>query len=591
MDQNLICSFQKTVNRLQDKPCIQFKQRGKWRTLTWSDFDKRVRALSAGLFKLGIQKGDTISLLSNSRYEWTLCDLSILSLGAISVPIYQSNTVEQCEYIVKNSDSKIVIVEDKNLLKKIQSVLHNLPLVKKIIIIQGKAEGDNVISLEDLMSLGKDEDKKDFDERIQKIQPTDHATFVYTSGTTGPPKGVILRHSNFLSEIEACAHIIQLSEDETGLLFLPLAHIFARVLQFYHITVGFTHAYAESIEKLIDNITEIKPHFMVSVPRIFEKIHERVMAQVESSPPLKKAIFYWATSLGKSVTERKASKGPISLMDHFQYLLASQLVFRKIRQKMGGRLKFCVSGGAPLSKEINEFFNAVGIQILEGYGLTETTAAVACNTLEKNRVGTVGSVVKGVKIKLDTDGEILVKGDVVFHGYYKNQEATDEAFTGDGWFRTGDVGEMDKDGFLRITDRKKDIIVTAAGKNIAPQNIENLIKLDKHISQVVVLGDKKKYLSALVTLNRDEILNFAKTVEISTSDYAKLIQSPQVHALIKGVIDEKNKRLAKFETVKKFAILDNDFSQESGELTPTLKVKRRFVSEKYKEILDRLYQD
>jgi long-chain acyl-CoA synthetase len=590
IDQNLLLSFQKTVQKLQSKSCVRYKSQGQWVTISWKDFDYKLRCLSAGLIKLGVQKGDAISLLSGTRYEWTLCDMGVLSVGGIVAPIYQSNTPDQCEYIVSNSDSKIVVVEDEKQLQKILSAKSRLPLVSKIILIQGESDNPDVVTLTQLMKEGSQEPDT-FDERIQQIQPTDIATFVYTSGTTGPPKGVILSHENFLYEVQACRNIIEISENETGLLFLPLAHIFARVMQFYHLNVGFTHSYAESIEKLIDNIGEERPHFMVSVPRIFEKIYERIMSQVDAGSPIKKALFYWADSLGRSVVGKTINHQPVSLSEKLQYALASKIVFKKIRGRMGGRLKFCVAGGAPLSSEINEFFNATGVRILEGYGLTETTAAIACNSLDSSRVGSVGRVVDGVEIRIAEDGEIMARGKLVFQGYYKNQEATNEVMADDGWFHTGDVGEIDSDGYLRITDRKKDIIVTAAGKNIAPQNIENLIKADKYISQAVVLGDKRKYLSALITLNKDEILTFAETAELSTDDYSKLLHGPQIHDLIKRIIDEKNKKLARFETVKKFAILDGDFSQETGELTPTLKVKRRFVNEKYKSVLDRLYQE
>ena len=355
--------------------------------------------------------------------------------------------------------------------------------------------------------------------------------------------------------------------------------------------LGFVQCYAESIDKLMDNISEVKPHLMASVPRIFEKIHTRVMNGLEGGSRFKKAMFNWAVKVGSKRAELKLQKKSIPLSLMLAWILAYRLVFSKLHKRMGGRIDYFISGGAPFAKDIGDFFQAAGFTILEGYGLTETTAAITVNTKKELKIGTVGKMLPGVEIKIASDGEILAKGPVVFKGYYQLPEDTKSALTSDGWFHTGDIGEFDNDGFLKITDRKKDIIVTAAGKNVAPQNIESLIKTDPMISQVMVHGDKRKFLSALVTLNKDQLLHYAQAHHISFQNYSDLVKNEKVYLLIKGRIEEKNKQLAKYETIKKFAILENDFSIETGELTPTLKVKRKFTSEKYKNLIDQFYQE
>ena len=590
--QNLLEVFLQSAEEMGDRPCLKFKDNGRWKNLSWVQVEERVKAIALGLKALGVKKGDNVAIFSETRVEWTLCDLAILSLGAVTVPIYQSNTAEQVSYILQDSESGVVIVENKDLYQKVRQ---GRP-PKKIILMTGKVEGDkNALTLEKIESLGlgddQEGDEQGWRKGIEAIHPSDMATFVYTSGTTGPPKGVMLTHGNFLAELEGCLRTFDITLRDTGLLFLPLAHIFARVMQFFQLRVGCVHAYAESIDKLIDNLGEVKPHFFASVPRIFEKVHERILQQVEEGSPLKKAVFSWATAVGRDIGRKRQEKGLIGPLLLLQEQLASFLVFRKLRQKLGGRLRYAVSGGAPLSKEIGEFFYSTGVKILEGYGLTETTAAINCNTPRHFRFGTVGRAVHGIEEKIAPDGEILVKGPMIFEGYYKNPEATREVLTADGWFKTGDIGEIDADGFLKITDRKKDIIVTAAGKNIAPQNIEKFLKTVPFISQVVVHGDRRKYLSALVTLNHEPIEEYARSTGIDFGSFHELAKHPKVFNMVKRAIDEKNKKMASFETIKRFAILENDFSQESGELTPTLKVKRKFVSEKYRDVLDKLYQE
>ncbi|MBI2336735.1 MAG: long-chain fatty acid--CoA ligase [Deltaproteobacteria bacterium] len=588
--ENILLAFEETTGRLKEAPCLKYKKNKDWNVLSWNQSLEKVIQISEGLKKMGIKRGDKVCILSLTRYEWTLTDLAILSLGAITVPIYQSTLPDEALHILNDSGAKAIFVEDKNQLEKVFGIRDGIKSLKKIILFTGKSNEPEVLTFKELMRMGEGTDPQDFSLRIKEITRDDLATLVYTSGTTGMPKGVMLTHDNIIKEVEAMREAFQLTGQEVSIMFLPLAHILARAVQFFQLAVGFVHAYAESIDHLVDNIQEVNPHFIVAVPRIFEKIHTKVMSDVENASLLKQKIFQWASDLGRRVGESRIKGQKISLLDSLSYSVASSLVFSKLHEKLGGRIRFFVSGGAPLAKEIAEFFNAAGLVILEGYGLTETTGATNVNTLTHCRFGTVGQTVKYAEQKIAEDGEILVRGGMVFKGYYNNPQATAEAFVED-WFKTGDIGEFDQDGHLRITDRKKDIIVTAAGKNVAPQNIENLIKTEPVISQVMVHGDKRKYLSALITLNEQEVHHYAQKRGLNGVPYQELVQHPKIFQMVKKLIDEKNRQLPSYETIKKFAILGNDFSIESGELTPSLKVKRKFVSQKYKEVLDSLYKD
>lgn len=588
---NLIQLFDSAVRKYGDSDCFMVKEKGDWQTWSWREVDDKVKALSVALEKFGVGLKDRVAILSQTRAEWTLADLAILSLGGITVPIYHSNTVSEVQYIIENSEAKGVFVEDKSQLEKVLSVKDDLPSLQFIILISGKKALDGTHLLSRLLESDPRE-ATTYHKNWEELDESSIASYVYTSGTTGRPKGAILTHGNFTFEVEACKEVIACDHSDVSLSFLPLAHILARVVQFYQFGVGFTHAYAESIEKLADDMLEVRPHFLVSVPRIFEKVYERVLSQVHAGSKVKRKLFDWACQVGKVYSQAKQRKEPPPVSISLQYLLVSHLVFKKIRDRMGGRIRFSVSGGAPLAQEIAEFFHAAGIDILEGYGLTETTAAINCVRSDRIAFGVVGPPLKGIEEKIAEDGEILARGKMIFKGYYKNEQATREALDAEGWFHTGDIGEFTENGNLRITDRKKDIIVTAAGKNVAPQNIENLIKTNKYISQVVIHGDKRKYLTALITLNPDEVKAYARTHNIPVSGNGRsLMQNPKIYKMVKEIIDEKNKKLAKYETIKRFAILEDDLTQEAGELTPTLKVKRRFVSKKYADILNQLYEE
>lgn len=592
---NLLQLLQNTVQAKPREVCFRYKDDHQWKVLYWNEVYQKVLDLAGGLKKLGVKKGDRIAIFSRTRYEWTVADMAILACGAITVPIYESSIADQVSYILRNSAAKIVFVEDPAQLKKIKAIAEEIPHVSQAIVFDTYdkpfAQEEGVYLMDEVMLLGAGTGHETFEEMAKKLDENSEASFVYTSGTTGPPKGAILTHGNFLSELFALRQMVDFSEGIESLLFLPLAHIFARVVQFAQMHNGFVQIYAESIDKLLDNIAEMKPHLLTSVPRIFEKVHGKVMQGVEASTPTKQKIFHWAMKIGSKRAECIHGGKTVPRGIRLAWPLAYALVFSKLHAKMGGRIVYFISGGAPLSKDIGNFFHAAGFLILEGYGLTETSAAITVNSPTAVKIGTVGRPLPGVEIQIATDGEILVRGGVVFKGYYQLPEETKNAIDEAGWFHTGDIGVIDEDGFLKITDRKKDIIVTAAGKNIAPQNLENLIKTDPMISQVMVHGDQRKFLSALITLNPEEIIRYAKSHQIAFENYGELVKNEKIYHFIKERLDAFNKHLAKYETIKKFAILDQDFSIESGELTPTLKVKRKFTSEKYKYILDQFYQE
>lgn len=551
-----------SVRRLGYRPCLRFYEGSQWKSLSWLELWDRVRELALGLKALGVVSGDRVAVLSGTRYEWTLADLAILSLGAVTVPIYPSSTPDQVVYILENSGSKVVFLEDRGQWTKVAGSRRRLKALKTLILISGPSSS-GALTWGQVVARGREESEGAWERGMAAIVPAHTATIVYTSGTTGPPKGAVLSHGNFLKEGDVFLKLFGLDQRHTALLFLPLAHIFARVVQYWQLAAGFTHVYARSLETVPEDLVAFRPHFIASVPRIFEKIHERILAASKEAPRVKRL-------LAKAVP----------------FLAA-----RKIRAIFGGRLRFAISGGAPLSAELGQFFHARGVPIMEGYGLTETTAGLFINTREAFRFGTVGKAVPGVKVRIARDGEILVKAPMIFQGYYRDPRMTRKVFTKDGWFKTGDIGEIDADGFLKITDRKKDLIVTSAGKNIAPQNIESLMKTVPYISQVLVHGDRRKYLTALVTLNQDAVGTWMGRQRLRSNGYKALSEHPEVKCLIRQAIAEKNRKLASYETIKCFKILATDFSPEGGELTPTLKLKRKFVVEKYKDVLDQLYSE
>jgi long-chain acyl-CoA synthetase len=584
--------FLNTVRSYVRDGLMLHKIEGRYQPISTQDFADSVKCFSLGLKDLGLNAGDKMVILSDSKAEWVMADIGNLCQGGVTVPIYTSLMPEQIKYIINDSDSKIVVFSDSLQWQKLKAIKDELKNVTHYITFLPEAP-EGALTFARVMERGKklaQENPGLFEKMTQQVKPDDLASIIYTSGTTGIPKGVMLTHSNFISNVKATASVIEFSEKDTVLSFLPLSHVLERMVTFTYLYKGCTIGYAESMDTVAENLLEVRPHIMVNVPRVLEKIYSKVMDNVLRSSALKRKIFFWAVKVGREFARRKLNREPIPGILQFKRNLAHKLVYSKIIEKTGGRVRFFVSGGAPLSKDIAEFFYAMGLVVLEGYGLTETSPVIAVNTFDNLKFGAVGKLIPDVEVKIAEDGEILTKGPNVMKGYYKKEDETKEAFK-EGWFRTGDIGHLDEEGFLVITDRKKDLIVTSGGKNVAPQPIENLLKLSPYVSNAVVLGDRKRFISALVVPNFDKLKEYAKTNNIPFETNSDLTRTEQVLNFMEREIDRFTPNLASYEKVKKIALLDRDFEIEKGEMTPTLKVKRNIVEEKYKGIIDALYKE
>ncbi len=568
-----------------DRPAVKFKDdSGAWVDQSFAEVGEIVRKLALGLISLGIERGDKVAILGNTRVEWTYFDFAVLTIGATVVPIYQTNSPEECEYVLENSDSKAVIVEDEEQLEKIRSVKAACPELQHVIRMTGS--GGGATSFDELSALGAERDSAEWAERYGSVSADDVCTFIYTSGTTGPPKGCVISHGNYRAMLDMVVTQDVLGDgDELTYLFLPLAHSFALLIQLGSFETGACIAYWERDPlRIMPNLAEVKPTYFPSVPRIFEKIYTAATAAIENEGGLKKRIFDSSIAVGRRFreAERAGGAGPFLSLRH---RIADRLVLHKIRNLFGGNLRVAVTGAAPINPEILRFFDAAGVLVLEGWGMTETSTAATIATPEDFKFGTIGKPFPGVEVKIASDGEILVKGPNIFQGYYKNPDATAETLI-DGWLHTGDLGEVDAEGFLKITGRKKDIIITAGGKNITPANLEAEIKQHPLISQCVVVGDRRPYLVAVTTLDPEEV---AKLASEKGLDAATVHTDPGVRESIQAHLDKVNKKFARVEQVKKFVVLANDFSQEGGELTPSMKVKRNIVTQKYEPEVDALY--
>jgi long-chain acyl-CoA synthetase len=567
-------------------PAVRYKDGDSWVSRSFAEVGETVRSLSLGLIDLGVAKGDKVSILANTRPEWTYADFAALSAGATVVPIYQTNSPEECRYVLENSDAKIVVVEDEEQMEKIREVRDQLPLLEHVIRMTGTS--DDAISLDDLAARGSGRDASEWEARWASLAPEDICTFIYTSGTTGPPKGCVISHGNYRAMLDMVNQNSVIQEEDLTYLYLPLAHSFALLIQLGSFDLGATIAYWERDPmKIMPNLAELKPTYFPSVPRIFEKIYTTATSAMEKEGGLKRAIFNWAIRVGKKVRDLERSGRRPGFLLRKKYEFADRKVLSKIRGLFGGNLRLAVSGAAPINPDILRFFDAAGVLVLEGWGMTETSTAATISTEEDFKIGTIGKPFPGCEVKIAEDGEILVKGPNVFQGYYKNEEATRETIV-DGWLHTGDIGEIDEDDFITITGRKKDIIITAGGKNITPANLESEIKQHPLVSQCVVVGDRRPYLVALVTLDPEEAVAYAKEHGLP-EDPEQLVTNADVRRAIEDHVDQVNEKFARVEQVKKIAILPKDLSQESGELTPTLKVKRAVVTSKHEPEIEQLY--
>jgi long-chain acyl-CoA synthetase len=567
-------------------PAIRFNQDGEWVSRSFEQVRDTGRSLALGLLELGIGKGDKVALLANTRPEWTYCDFAALSLGAVVVPIYQTNSPEECQYVLENSDAKLVVVEDGEQLEKIRTVRASLPLLEQVVLIDG--EGEDAVSLDGLAARGAARDAAEWEQCWRAVVPQDVCTLIYTSGTTGPPKGCILTHGNYRAMLDMVNQTSVVMPEDVTYLYLPLAHAFALLIQLGSFDLGATLAYWQrDALKILPDLAEVRPTYFPSVPRVFEKIYTTATSSMEKAGGLKKAVFDWSIRIGGRVREaERAGRRPGPAL-RAQHALADRQVLSKIRGLFGGKLRLAVSGAAPINPDILRFFDAAGVLVLEGWGMTETSTAATISTPEDFRIGTIGKPFPGCEVRIAADGEILVKGPNVFQGYYKNEKATSETIV-DGWLHTGDLGEVDADGFIKITGRKKDIIITAGGKNITPANLENEIKQHPLVSQCVVIGDRRPYLVALVTLDPEEAAAYARERGLP-EDPERLAADPGVREAIEAHVAKINERFARVEQVKKIAILRHDLSQERGELTPTLKVKRAAVAAKHEREIEQLY--
>lgn len=588
--------FADAAKKNASRPALRWKKNKEWREMSYADLERRVRDFASALLSWGIKKGDRIAIFAKNSPEWAIADWANVTSCFVTVPIYDTLTADKAAYILKDSGAKVVIVQGKEHLDKIRSVLKQTKDIKRIVIIEEmfeKALESNEHLFEDVLKEGAAYAKKKPDEWTKlrdAVRPDDLASIVYTSGTTGEPKGVILTQNNFASNVTTCLEYFPIEAGDVALSFLPLSHVFERMAgHFTMIHAGVTIAYAESIEKVPENMQEVRPHVMMSVPRLYEKIYARVHEKVRHDSFLKRYIFNKAVATGKQYVHEKYTLKVTNPSTERKFKRYDKLVYRKLKERTGGRIKFFVSGGAALSKEIEEFFNAVDIPILQGYGLTETSPVIAFNNFNAMRFGSVGKPLPDADVKIAEDGEILVKGPMVMTGYWQKADATKEAFNGNGYFRTGDIGKIDEDGFLFVTDRKKELIVMSNGKKVAPQPIENELKTKPGIGQAVLIGNQKNYISALLWPDLEALKKYAEEHGLKTQEPAELLAKEPVVKLIEKSVSDVNQGLARYEQIKRYKVLPAELLPGAPELTPTLKIKRRVVDERYGAQIQELY--
>jgi len=584
------------VARFHPKPnTLNFKKDGAWHSISTAEMVARARRIALGLFALGIRKGDRVALLSDSRVEWVLADQGCIFAGAITVPIYPTLTPSQVKYIMSDAGARLLIVSTRAKYEQVELAVQECPAIEGVVIFEPEGlQQANRLSFAELEELGQkfgDERKELSDELAKAIAPDDLATIIYTSGTTGEPKGVMLTHANMVSNVIDSPKDFEFGENDSALSVLPLSHILERQAMNTYLYHGMSVYFAESIDTIGANIREVKPTVLVGVPRMYEKIYERVKDRATAKGKLSAALFSWAIDVGAEWARLTFNHQKVPSRLSLTHKIAGDLVFQKWREAMGGRIRILVSGGAHLSKEIAYIYLGAGLRIVQGYGLTETSPTITAGQLHDDRVGTAGKPIRNVEVRIAADGEIETRGPHVMRGYWNKPEDTRAVFTGDGWFRTGDIGSIDSDGFLTITDRKKELFKTSGGKYIAPQAVEQLIKGSRFVSQVVLIGNGRKFPAALIVPDWERIESYVKLKGLKEGTRAELCRDPRIIDLFERQIAARTTELAQYEKVKRIALLDHELTVEGGELTPTLKVKRRVIDEKYRDLIDRLYTE
>jgi long-chain acyl-CoA synthetase len=590
---NLVEMFERTV-RLHNKPdALNYKRDGAWHSISSDEMLKRARNLALGLYSLGIRGGDRVALLSENCPEWTLADAGCLFAGAIDVPIYPTLTPPQVSYILKDSGARVLFIQNSAKLEQIREVLKDYPSLERIVFLdESTATGPNTLTFPELEEHGREvgAQRTELSEKLARaVEPEDLATIIYTSGTTGEPKGAMLTHSNLVTNLIDSSCHLSFDEADSVLSVLPFSHVLERLAMYMYLHHGMSIFYAESMEKIGDNLREVHPTLMICVPRLFEKIYARIKDKAAEGGKTRSSLLAWAVSVGKDYARHTLNHQRVPSLLALKYRLASRLVFSKWHAGMGGRIRLFVSGGAALPDEIALIFAGAGLPIVQGYGLTETSPVISAGTIEDNRIGTVGRPIRNVEVRIAEDGEIETRGPNVMRGYYNKPAETRAVFTKDGWFKTGDIGTLDSDGFLRITDRKKELFKTSGGKYIAPQPIEQMIKGSRFVNQVVLVGNGRKFPSALIVPDWEQVRSYAELKALDARTPSSLIKHPRILDLFERQVAAHTPALAQFEKVKRIALLENELTIDGGELTPTLKVKRRVVDEKYRDVIDRLY--
>jgi long-chain acyl-CoA synthetase len=592
--QTLADLFLQSAETYNRKDALNYKLDNAWHPISSQELVSRAKNISLGLFSLGVKNGDRVAILAPNSPDWTITDAGCQLCGVVDVPIYTTLMPTSVEYIVNDSGSKVFFLQDLASYKKFESVFANCKSIEKLVFFSNvETEIENAITLADLEKLGAElaVNQPDLiDQLMANVKPEDVATLIYTSGTTGEPKGVMLSHKNLVSNAINAGLDFEFHENDKPLSVLPLSHVFERTGMYLYILNGMAVHYAESIDKVAANLKEVQPTIFVGVPRIFEKVYATAKLNASNESRVKEAIFDWAIEVAKEYALAVAINEPISTFLYLKYNVADTIVFAKFRDFFGGKLRFCITGGAAISDDIFLIFTGSGVPIMQGYGLTETSPVITTNTPKHVRLGTVGKAINGSEIRIAEDGEIESFGTNIMLGYFNKPDATRDVFTADGWFKTGDIGSIDADGFLKITDRKKELFKTSGGKYIAPSPIEQMIKNSRFVSQVVLIGNNRKFVSALIVPNFDVLKNYAQIKEIAIHSPAEFCCNEQINDLFRREVEKYTAGLARFETVKKVALLADELTVDGGELTPTLKVKRRIVDEKYKAIIDELYQ-